>query len=124
MTDRLSRFTPNVAGLDRDAILFAAGRQSVRSVGIWKVLAGLLLASQFVTLFVLWPRSAEVAVPRSTPTVTPPVREVDPPSSSPPSNIWSVRSSPDSLQTGPTPAATEFVSSGPTLTVGSAHRFD
>ena len=50
VTDRLSRFTPHAPGLDRDAILFAAGRRSARGSWVWKAAAGLLALSQAVTL--------------------------------------------------------------------------
>ena len=54
--ERLSRFTPDRGGLDRDALLFAAGRTSARPNRRWVALAGILAASQLVTLALLWPR--------------------------------------------------------------------
>jgi hypothetical protein len=56
--ERLSRFTPDGSGLDRDALLFAAGRASVRPHRGWIVAAGALAACQLLTLALLWPRSA------------------------------------------------------------------
>lgn len=56
LAERLSRFTPDGTGLDRDALLFAAGRASVRPRRAWPALAGALAASQLVTLALLWPR--------------------------------------------------------------------
>jgi hypothetical protein len=47
---QLSRFTPDGSGLDRDALLFAAGRAAARPSRRWQVLAGALAASQLVTL--------------------------------------------------------------------------
>src|SRR5262249_11048089 len=61
--ERLSRFTPDGSGLDRDALLFAAGRASFRRNWVWPTLAGLLTVSQFLTLAVLWPRSMPIAEP-------------------------------------------------------------
>jgi hypothetical protein len=55
--ERLSRFTPDGAGLDRDALLFAAGRASARPGRSWMALAGALAASQVLTLVFLWPRT-------------------------------------------------------------------
>lgn len=55
--ERLSRFTPDATGLDRDALLFAAGRASVRPNRRWPALAGVLALSQVVSLVCLWPQS-------------------------------------------------------------------
>lgn len=57
LTERLSRFTPDAAGLNRDALLFAAGRASVRPARRWQALATVLAASQLLTLVFLWPRT-------------------------------------------------------------------
>jgi hypothetical protein len=54
--DRLSRFTPNAGGLDRDALLFAAGRGSARPNRGWITLAVLLANTQIVSLVLIWPR--------------------------------------------------------------------
>jgi hypothetical protein len=87
LAERLSRFTPDGFGLNRDALLFAAGRASVRSNWRWKMLVGMLAASQLCTLLCLWPRTppssppatpfvvAEPSRPDSMPTATP---EADP----------------------------------------------
>ncbi len=64
LAESLSRFTPDATGLDRDALLFAAGRASARPSRRWQSLAGVLAASQLLTLILLWP---------STPPSTPPV---------------------------------------------------
>jgi DNA polymerase-3 subunit gamma/tau len=58
LEERLSRLTPDATGLDRDALLFAAGRASVRPARRWQAAAGLLAASQLVTLALFWPRPA------------------------------------------------------------------
>ncbi len=62
LTDRLSRFTPDATALDRDGLLFAAGRASARPNRIWRVLAAILAASQVLSLVLLWPRSIPLAV--------------------------------------------------------------
>ncbi|MGO9468037.1 MAG: hypothetical protein ACLQIB_24710 [Isosphaeraceae bacterium] len=61
--ERLSRFTPDAGRLDRDALLFAAGRSSVRPHRGWRTLASLLAATQVLSLVVLWPH--EVVNPTS-----------------------------------------------------------
>jgi hypothetical protein len=58
LAERLSRFTPNATSLDRDTLLFAAGRASVRPSRRWQALAGVLAVSQLLTLVCLWPRTA------------------------------------------------------------------
>jgi len=52
---RLSRFTPDGSALDRDALLFAAGRASARPSRRWLALAGVLATSQLLSLVLLWP---------------------------------------------------------------------
>ena len=64
--DRLSQFTPAFGDLDRDALLFAAGRASARPDRKWPALAALLALSQALTLALLWvgitaPRRVEPA---------------------------------------------------------------
>jgi hypothetical protein len=79
LIDRLSRLTPDGTGLDRDALLFAAGRVSVRPKRRWVALAIALGASQLLTLVLLWPRplpSAPAPVARTEPAVAP---EPEPP---------------------------------------------
>ncbi len=56
---QLSRFTPDRGVLDRDALIFAAGRASANKRRRWRVIAGTLAASQLLTLCILWPRAAE-----------------------------------------------------------------
>lgn len=50
LIDKLSRLTPASAGIDREAILFAAGRASASRAGRWKVAALFLAATQLATL--------------------------------------------------------------------------
>jgi hypothetical protein len=63
--ERLSQFTPDASGLDRDALLFAAGRNSVRSRRIWMTLAFLLATTQALSLVFLWPHPNPLASPRA-----------------------------------------------------------
>jgi hypothetical protein len=51
--ERLNRFTPDPGGLDRDALLFAAGRSSARPNLRWKTLAALLGGTQALSLVLL-----------------------------------------------------------------------
>ena len=53
--ERLSRFTPDAGGLDRDALLFAAGRSSARPNRGWMAAASLLAGTQALSLVLLWP---------------------------------------------------------------------
>jgi hypothetical protein len=57
--ERLSQFTPDGTGLDRDGLLFAAGRASVRPNRGWAALACTLAASQVLTCVLFWPKSPE-----------------------------------------------------------------
>jgi hypothetical protein len=54
LEERLSRFTPDATCLNRDALLFSAGRASVRPSRRWQALTGALAASQVLTLLCLW----------------------------------------------------------------------
>ena len=56
--ERLSRFTPDAGRLDRDALLFAAGRESARPNRGWMTLASLLAGTQALSLALLWPHSS------------------------------------------------------------------
>jgi hypothetical protein len=53
--ERLIRFTPDAGELDRDALLFAAGRSSARPNRGWMALAALLGGTQVLSLALLWP---------------------------------------------------------------------
>jgi hypothetical protein len=54
--DRLSQFTPNAGGLDRDALLFAAGRASARPGRGWIAFATVVTSTQVLSLVFLWAR--------------------------------------------------------------------
>jgi hypothetical protein len=123
VTDRLARFTPNASGLDRDALLFAAGQRSARGSRFWPVATALLAVCQVVTLIALWPSE-----PVKTPVIAPipansPSPEPITPAAPPSSDVWTVRSNPDVLSS-PAHVTGEFVSTGPPLTAGSAFRFE
>jgi hypothetical protein len=59
--EQLKQLTPSEDGLDRAAILIAAGRASARPGRLWKLLVAILAVAELTTLVVRWPsRSAEV----------------------------------------------------------------
>ena len=79
LAERLSRFTPE-SGLDRDALLFAAGRASARPNRRWAALAAALAASQVLTLVCLWPAAnAPVPSPPPAPFALPGPSDAPPP---------------------------------------------
>jgi hypothetical protein len=53
--ERLSRFTPDAGGLDRDELIYAAGRRSARTNRGWMTVASLLAATQALSLVLLLP---------------------------------------------------------------------
>jgi hypothetical protein len=79
----LSRFTPDPSGIDRDALLFTAGRASARPNRLWIALAAGLAICQVLTLGLLWPRSPvapsipapEVSSPSGAPSAPSPLPE-------------------------------------------------
>jgi hypothetical protein len=119
MTDRLSRFTPNAPGLDRDAILFAAGRRSARGAWAWKVATALLIVTQVATLVALWPKEPAVVNPVVAPPAPVPAPAPLPPPASPPPDVWTAGMSPDVLQSPPVRATVQFAPTEPPLTVRS-----
>src|SRR5262245_15829261 len=124
VTDRLARFTPDAGGLDRDALIFAAGQRAGRGGWLWPAAAALLAVSQAVTLIVLWPH--EPSGPSIAPTSA---REAPPgefavPPASPDPGLWSAGSRPAVVDGPVVGAAGEFVSAGPPLMAGSPPRFD
>jgi hypothetical protein len=56
--ERLNRFTPDAGRLDRDVLLFAAGRASARLNRGWMTLASLLAGTQALSLALLWPHAS------------------------------------------------------------------
>jgi hypothetical protein len=119
--ERLSRFTPDASGLDRDALLFAAGRNSVRPDRGWATLASLLAATQAISLVLLWPRPNPPAGPRDMSVATEPAlpRQLAPPGAEAfpgPSHVSSARRSllDSDLEIRPAAAVT-FIDRGPPL---------
>ena len=53
--ERLSRFSPDAGALDRDELLFAAGRRSARPNRGWKALAAGLATTQALSLVLMLP---------------------------------------------------------------------
>jgi hypothetical protein len=74
LLERLSRFTPDAGGLDRDALLFAAGRDSARPNRGWMTLAAVLTTTQALSLVLLWPHSTPPTAALSVPIATAPER--------------------------------------------------
>ena len=72
--DRLSRFTPDAGGLNRDALLFAAGRGSARPNRRWMSLAAVLAGTQVLSLVLLWPQAAPLGDGMTVKLVTVPMR--------------------------------------------------
>jgi hypothetical protein len=122
--ERLSRFTPDGGGLDRNALLFAAGRASARPNRGWFALVALLANTQILSLVLLWPRqvppeggltvAAHVApVPLPTATVEPRTSEA---SVSP--GTWSTRHRLLDSEKGNLPDdSVSLIDSGPPLKV-------
>jgi hypothetical protein len=95
LLERLSRFTPDTGGLDRDALLFAAGRESARPNRGWMALASLLAGTQALSLAMLWPRPTPPAGGLAGPVarVTAPTEALGPPApeTSADPGLWSAR---------------------------------
>jgi hypothetical protein len=53
--ERLSRFTPDAGELNRDELIFAAGRSSARPNRGWMTLASVLAATQALSVMLLLP---------------------------------------------------------------------
>lgn len=116
LTERLGRFTPEGAGLDRDAILFAAGRASVRSPRTWKVVAGVLTVTQSLTLMLLLPWPATPPAPPK-----PPVQRVVPVRSAPAPRPLTPRSLEEETRPAPALPGDSYVPDSPPLSPSSIH---
>ena len=120
--ERLSRFTPDAGGLDRDSLLYAAGRASVHPNRAWIILTFALAITQPVFLILLWPRPTPPAN-RIVLTTAAPLSfasavqdSTDDPADS--SGLWSVRHNPldSDGEDNPAPSgAVTFVENGPPL---------
>jgi hypothetical protein len=120
LLERLSRFTPDAGGLNRDALLFAAGRNSARPNRRWMSLAGLMACTQVLTLVVLWPPptrpGSRVAVRQVTPPAQTVVFEPQATEAVTSLGVWSARQSLLELETEDRPAETvTLVESEPPL---------
>ncbi len=123
LANRLRRFTPEGAALDRDTLLFNAGCASVRSGRGWRLAALSLALSQVFTLALLWPRP----VPPASPTLIQPSQQPAEPPSSPPSAVdpseWLVlnrrASVSDEADLPPTTSAGPLVPDEPALGVST-----
>jgi hypothetical protein len=76
--ERLSRFTPDTGRLDRDSLLYEAGRKSARPNRVWTLSTSLLALTQVVSLVVLWPGMLPPAGERILAVNGTPPRAVDP----------------------------------------------
>ncbi len=120
--ERLSRFTPDAGSLDRDALLFAAGRASARPNRRWMTLTSLLAATQMFSLVLLWPRqhanlpTGGSAVAITTEPAPPPAPEAQAFEAVASSCLWSAhRTLRESESEDRPPANVNFVDSGPPL---------
>jgi hypothetical protein len=101
LPERLSKFTPSAGRLDRDALLFAAGRSSARANRLWQGLSVVLATGQLLTLACFWPRAATLGtgaadlIVRQSAPADPVDRQLPTGSNEP--HIWSARREPDEL---------------------------
>ena len=116
LEDSLSRFTPSPGGLDRDALLFAAGRASARPGRKWPTVAALLALSQALTLALL---VAGTPPPRDRSRPPPAVPAV-PSESAPPSRRWPAAGGRPRRTSVPPPASDDLMPDEPPLHVSSA----
>jgi hypothetical protein len=64
LVQKLARLTPSSSAVDRDALLFAAGRASAPKTRGWKLLSVVLAVSQAATL-ALWIAASGLGTPRT-----------------------------------------------------------
>lgn len=105
--DRLTQFTPDRGRLDRDALIFAAGRGSARPDRRWQTLTGLLAATQALSLVVLIARPGATTGQSTAPLAALPAWSAPLPSatvSNANTGIWSARHSLDELEPEDRPA--------------------
>ena len=88
LAEHLSRFTPDPGDLDRDAVLFAAGRASARPDRRWPALVGALATCQVLTLVLLWPEP--VPAPERMPTAAAPSSTRPEAPRSDPAELWAL----------------------------------
>jgi hypothetical protein len=117
--ERMSRFTPDAGDLNRDLLLYEAGRRSARPNRGWMTAASLLAASQAVSLVFLLsparPLPSGLTVVRGIPAAEPPAHEqvtsaLDHP------GVWSARHKLAELDAEMRPAGdVTLIESGPPL---------
>ena len=118
--ERLSRFTPDAGSLDRDALLFAAGRSSARPNLGWITMATLLACTQALSLVLLWPHPTPPAGGSALPVagVPAPPAALELPTSEASTNpaLWSARRRLRESEPEDRPAGDiTFIESGPPL---------
>jgi hypothetical protein len=115
--ERLSRFTPDAGRLDRDALLFAAGRGSVRPNRGWITLATLLAGTQALSLVLLWPHPTPSAGRLTVAVATAPLEARTSEALTRP-GVWSARQRLQESKTDNVPDDTiTLIDSGPPLKV-------
>jgi hypothetical protein len=120
--ERLNRFTPDAGRLNRDELLFAAGRSSARANRGWMSLATVLAGTQALSLLLLWPHSDKNPIPPAG-GITPAVAERSAAAPEPRASetlagpgLWSARRSLVVPETEGRPSAdVTFIDSGPPL---------
>jgi hypothetical protein len=120
--ERLSRFTPDAGGLDRDALLYAAGRASARPNRAWIALAAALALTQPVLLMLLRSHQVPHAAHETVDMVSLPAPATAVTSSTSDASesvgLWSARYSLSELEAAKSPVpdqAVTFIDSGPPL---------
>jgi hypothetical protein len=118
--ERLNRFTPDAGGLDRDALLFAAGRESARPNRSWMTLATLLASTQALSLVLLCSRPTPPGAGLPVPVAAAPVPSavVEPTESDAMAHPgpWSVGRGLREMETSDRPASdVTFIETGPPL---------
>jgi hypothetical protein len=106
--ERLNQFTPDPGRLNRDALLFAAGKSSARLSRPWQALAGVLAGTQALSLVLLLARPVPPTDRLSMPVaIVPAPAAVPQPSAAGPAvepGIWSARHRLDELEPEDRPA--------------------
>lgn len=88
---KLTRFSPMATDLDRDVLLFRAGRASAPSARWWRIAVGILVATQVGTV-ALWLGFTRPAPPIAAPVQIPAVEALDETVEPPPRNSYLILS--------------------------------
>lgn len=101
--ESLTRFTPYAGKLDRDELLFEAGRASTRPDRSWKAAASVLAVTQCLSLVLLLPATRPMSpvhtIGHANPPSSPSSIENAPITSSLIDGSWAIRNSPADLET-------------------------